>query len=81
MGYSSKEDLSSHLVDPEERENRNKILQEKGNLDDFEVKLKRRDGSEITVLETTSAVRNSKGEIVAYRGILKDIPAYKKMES
>lgn len=86
LGYSSKEDLLkedllSHFVDPEERENRNKILQEKGNLDDFEVKLKRRDGSEITVLEATSAVRNSKGEIVAYRGILRDITAYKKMES
>jgi len=86
LGYSSKEeilekDFLSHFYVPEERENRQKILQEKGALEDFEIKLKRKNGSEINVLETTSAVRNSKGEIIAYRGILRDITAYKKMEA
>lgn len=56
LGYSSREELIqkdflSHFSVPEERENREKILQERGSLEDFEAKLKRRDGSEITVLE------------------------------
>lgn len=56
LGYSSREELIqkdflSHFSVPEERENREKILQERGSLEDFEAELKRRDGSEITVLE------------------------------
>ncbi len=85
LGYSSKDellkkDLLSHYFKDEERETRQKILKEKGVLEDYEFHIKRKDGSEITVLETTHAVRNEKSEIIAYRGIMKDITAYKKME-
>lgn len=86
LGYSSKEELIEknyleHYAEPEERENRQKILEEKGYLEDFELKLKRKNGSEITVLETTSPVKDSDGKVLAYRGILRDITAYKKMEA
>ncbi len=86
LGYSSKEELLEksyldHYSVLEERETRKKILEEKDYLEDFELKMKKKNGSEITVLETTSAVRDSEGKVLAYRGILRDITAYKKMEA
>lgn len=86
LGYSSKEELLQksyleHCSTPEGIESRQRILEEKGHLEDFELKLRRKDGSEIIVLETTSPVKNSDGKILAYRGILRDITAYKKMEA
>jgi PAS domain S-box-containing protein len=45
-----------------------------------EITLRRRDGSEVTCLDTSRAVWNSAGEIVRYQGTLTDITERRRME-
>lgn len=86
FGYQSCEELLAAdithdlYVNPSERERALRILEEKGKIKDFEITLRRKDGSQIVVLETTTAVRNQEGEIVAYRGILRDVTEKKQLE-
>ena len=85
FGYESKEELmKTHVRDsylnPEERKRfQNEIAQE-GFTKDFEVKLKRKDGTPIDVLITASVRRGPSGEILGYEGIIKNISDRKKME-
>jgi PAS domain S-box-containing protein len=86
FGYSSRDELfkidicQEIYVNPEEREKFLNILNEKGFVKDYEVEMKRKDGTKLTVLSTTTAVRNEGGEIVAYRGIRRDITEHKRLE-
>jgi PAS domain S-box-containing protein len=86
FGYSSKEeflniDLAGDLyVDPEDRVKYRNDLERDGFVKDYEIDLKRKDGKKITVLSTSAAVRNEKGDIVAYRGIMRDRTEQKKLE-
>ena len=56
------------------------ILKEKGFVKDYEQHLKRKDGKRLTLLTTATAVRNKKGEIVAFRNIKHDITERKQAE-
>ncbi|MEW6376339.1 MAG: PAS domain S-box protein [Thermodesulfobacteriota bacterium] len=85
FGYESKEELMKTRVrdsylNPEERKRfQNEIAQE-GFTKDFEVKLKRKDGTPIDVLITANVRRNASGEIIGYEGIMKDITERKRAE-
>ncbi|HJZ12959.1 MAG TPA: PAS domain S-box protein, partial [Acidobacteriota bacterium] len=84
FGYSSKEEIlatsSSDLyVDPE-RGKYHHIMASQGYVKNFEVLLKRKGGQEITVLETTTAVLDGQGNIIAYRGIMRDVTHLKALE-
>lgn len=48
-------------------------IHEKGFVQDMELQLKRKDGQVLTVLRTANLVRDERGEIVAYRGIMHDV--------
>ncbi|MEJ2054504.1 MAG: ATP-binding protein [Calditrichaceae bacterium] len=67
-------------VDPEDRKKLQKILEEKGQVTAYEIVLKRKDGKRITVLETAKAVRDEKGAIIAYEGIMRDVTEQRQLE-
>jgi len=86
LGYSSKEELlqiditQDLYVHPSARKTFQKTLEETGYVKDFEVEFKKKDGTPVTVLLTSTAVRDQDGKITAYRGIMKDITDRKRLE-
>jgi PAS domain S-box-containing protein len=86
FGYSSKEellevDIARDLYEvPNQRERIKKELEEKGYVKDYEILYRKKNGSVITVLETVTAVRDSRGKIVAFRGIQRDVTDQRKLE-
>ncbi|HEX2868216.1 MAG TPA: PAS domain-containing sensor histidine kinase [Ignavibacteriales bacterium] len=87
FGYSSKEELlrediaSSFYSDPEARKKFQDKLEKDGYLKNYEISIRTRDGRKLTVLETSSAVKDKDGKIAAYRGILRDITFIKHTEA
>lgn len=78
LGYESKQDLvgrqyRSLLAAPEDRIHFLDKIREDGFIDDYEVVLKRRDGSTIFCLETAHARKDDSGGIIEIQGIVKDI--------
>jgi PAS domain S-box-containing protein len=62
---------------------RNKFRQEvgfKGFVRDYEIRVRRKDGTELDCLLTSVPWRSSDGKIIGYQGILRDITARKKIE-
>lgn len=86
FGYDSREELLGVDVardlykNPRDREKLTQLLAEHGKVKDFEVVLKRKDGRELTVLNSAWAVTDAEGNIMAYRGILRDITERKRLE-
>jgi len=86
FGFESKEELLSIdiattlYVNPRDRQRSLELLNKYDKIKDFELELKRKDGKHITVIETSSVIRNENGEITGYRGILRDITERKKLE-
>ncbi len=86
LGYSSFYELleadESRLIyaNPDERALVNQTLEERGYVIRAELQLKRKNGRILTVLETARAVRDEKGDIVEYEGIIEDITSRKHME-
>jgi PAS domain S-box-containing protein len=87
FGYSSlneimKIDISKDLIkNPADRLEYQKRIKENGFVKDYELLLKKKDGSEIMVLETSTAVYDAEKNIITYRGIMRDITEKKIMES
>src|SRR4030043_2014360 len=86
FGYSSKEeilqiDITRDLyANPGDREYFQQILAKQGYAKDYEVVFKRKDGEQLIVLLTTTAVHGENGNTIAYRGIIKDITKWKRLE-
>jgi len=86
FGYSSKDELmqvniaQDLFVDPEQREVYKKTLAESKHIKDYELILKRKDGQKVIVLETTTAVPDDHGNILAYRGIMREISGKPRVE-
>jgi two-component system NtrC family sensor kinase len=86
FGYASKEELLNIdiardlYVNPEDRKIYQRMLNEKGFGKDYQLEMKRKDGRKVTVLSTSLVVRDEKGSVTAYRGIIRDITEYKKLE-
>ena len=86
FGFASKEDLLA--VDardlykrPEDREELMRRLAAEGSVRDFELTLKNRKGKTIAALETSTAVRDEAGRVIAFRGILRDVTEERKLEN
>ena len=73
-------DIPDLYVDPRVREKAGKILEKQGALRDFEYELYRKDRTQITVRENCVAVRDEKGKVIMYYGIIKDITPQKEVE-
>ena len=86
LGYSSKEELlgidinRDIYINPEDRKIFQKMLNENGFVKDHEIEMKRKDEKKLTVLSTATAVKDEKGCIASYRGIMRDITEHKILE-
>jgi len=86
FGFTSKDELIQleNVVElyanPTERERVKIMLEKNGFVQDYEYVIKRKDGWYRNVLETSSAVLDEKGNIIAYRGIIRDITDQKRLE-
>jgi PAS domain S-box-containing protein len=57
-----------------------KLLQEHGSVKDFEFDIRRKDGEVRTVSESSTAVRDSSGNVIAYQGFLLDVSERRRAE-
>lgn len=86
FGYSSKEELlqiditRDLYVNPLDRKEFQRILGKQGFIKDYEIMFKRKDGQHLNVLITANAVTDKQDNIIAYRGIIKDITDRKRLE-
>ena len=84
-GYSSREelmnlDIAALYGNPADRERLKRLLSDHGSVADFEFEIRRKDHETRTVLESSSAVRDAAGTIIAYQGFLLDITERKRAE-
>jgi len=86
FGYESKVELlkvdiaRDVYIDPAARVRASKLLAEQGFLKDHIAHVRRKDGKELIVLETTTAMRDQNGVVVTYHGILRDITEQHRLE-
>ncbi len=86
FGYASKEELlnlditQDLYVYPEERVRFVDLVDRTGYAKDYEVHMKRKNGEMLTVLITSTAVRDAAGHLAAFRGIIRDVTEQKKLE-
>jgi PAS domain S-box-containing protein len=86
-GYDSPEEVIASLrdmarqvyVEPEQRKEFIRLMNENGAVQNFEYESFRKDGSKIWLSMTASAIREN-GEVVRYEGMTEDISERKKME-
>jgi PAS domain S-box-containing protein len=87
LGYSSQEELlhvdipSQVYASPAQRRQLEETLSAVGTMKTAEVVLRRKDGSLLPVLETGFAVRNERGEISQFRGVILDISEIKRVQA
>jgi len=85
-GYENRDELLNIDVgrtlyaNPADRERLLKILAEHGAVNDFEFEIRRRDGEVRTVSESSTAVRDSTGAVIAYQGFLLDVSDRRRAE-
>ncbi|MBA4417930.1 MAG: hypothetical protein C0392_08480 [Syntrophus sp. (in: bacteria)] len=80
-GYASPEEMITHItdigrqhyVDPEKRIEFRQTIEERGYVENFEHKIRRKDGSTIWVLINARAVRDEDGKALYYEGTHEDI--------
>jgi PAS domain S-box-containing protein len=85
LGYDSEGEMlsipaASYYADPERRRELLERLNNDGVVTDFEILLKRKDGSTVWVSESVRAVADGKGRFIYLDGIVEDITQRKKNE-
>ena len=85
FGYYSKEELQQVnleelYIDPEARQRSIEHLSQKGFLRDYELRLRRKDGSQATILATTTMAEDESGHVYALRGMLRDVTEQRALE-
>jgi two-component system cell cycle sensor histidine kinase/response regulator CckA len=86
FGYGSKEevlrlDLNAELWDDsQQRVELYRRIDEQGFVKDFEATMKRKDGRKLNVLETAVSVPDKQGNIVMYRGTIRDVTRQRLLE-
>src|SRR4030042_7163993 len=67
-------------VDPDEGSRFQQKIEQMGSLRDYEVKLRKKDGTKIDLLITATLRRDSHGSILGYQGIIRDITDLKRVQ-
>lgn len=85
FGYKSKEDfletnVKNHYLSPEDREDFRRTIEEKEAVRDYEITLKKKNGTLMKVSITANVMKDEKGEPIAYRGVIRDVTEHKKVE-
>jgi len=87
LGFDSVEDLKGAgstavlYVNPIDRERVFARLEAEGVVKNFEYRLRRKDGTEIVVLENSRAICDDEGKIAAHEGTITDITERKRAET
>src|SRR5215471_5578914 len=87
LGYQNREELlkldpaTQVYISTEQRDKIIKMLNEQGSVQNFEVSLRRRDGTLIHALENAFVVRDGQGKVLQYRGVLLDITDVKNFQA
>lgn len=85
FGYTSEEEIRNTSIpeniywDPKDRIQFQELIEQQGFVKDYEITLRRKDGSKVIVLETSMPIRDSKGTITGYRGFARDITEQKQL--
>ncbi|MBN2380673.1 PAS domain S-box protein [candidate division WOR-3 bacterium] len=85
LGYASKEEfkpvpLEDVYVNPEQREEFAKLMEQEDSVTGFEVQLRHKDGSTFWASMNATAIKDEKGKILYFDGILEDITERKQAE-
>jgi PAS domain S-box-containing protein len=86
LGYENHDELlrgdiyEKLYVNPADRERRQRLLNDYGEVVDFEFQFRRHDGEIRTAHESSFATRDETGAVVAYQGFLLDITEQKQAE-
>jgi len=85
LGYTKVEIMGMNFrelyVDPSNGKRFQQHIDQKGFVANFEVKLRKKDGTELDSLFTVSTKRADDGSIVGYQGFIRDITDQKKLEA
>ncbi|TET83507.1 MAG: PAS domain S-box protein, partial [Desulfobacteraceae bacterium] len=85
LGYTKVEITGMNFrelyVDPSNGERFQQQIDQKGSVANFEVKLRKKDGTELDSLFTVNTKRADDGSIVGYQGFIRDITGQKKLEA
>ena len=77
FGYPKDELIGMNIrklyVQPEDREAFQREIERKGSVRDYEMKLRKKDGTEMDCLVTSTARRAADGRVLGYQGIIRDI--------
>ncbi len=86
FGYASREELLSIDIErdlyvyPGEREQFIDVVRKANYAKDYPVHMKRKKGEKLSVLITSVPLRNERGEVIAFRGIIRDVTEQKRLE-
>jgi PAS domain S-box-containing protein len=86
LGYSKREELlvlnldSEICVDAQQRENFRREIEAHNYVRNFDVTLRRRDGTLLLAAESSFATRNNAGSIVRYQGFVLDVTEKRRAE-
>ncbi|HYA91466.1 MAG TPA: PAS domain S-box protein [Thermodesulfobacteriota bacterium] len=85
FGYDNKEELAKIKVaqtyfNPEDRSKFQEIMARQSYVKDLELELRRKDGSKIYALLSVTTRRDPEGNIIGYKGTIKDITDRKQAE-
>jgi len=84
FGYSREELIGMNIteiyINPADRGIFQQEIERKGSVKDYEVKLRKKDGTEMNCLFTTTMKRAKDGSVLRYQGIIRDVTARKKAE-
>jgi len=85
LGYDRVEDLiglslKTIYEHPEQRDVLLELLKKHGSVTDYEVQLRRRDGSTVMVSTSTAYWRDKAGKVIGVEGVVRNITARKKAE-
>jgi len=86
LGYSSREELLAVDIErdlylsPQQRAEGLRHMNDRDYIHNFEVTLRRKDGTPVHVLESSFAIRDSKGAVAYYQGFLLDVTEKKRAE-
>ena len=73
-------DIRELYLDPADRPRFQKEIEKKGFVKDYEIKFRKRDGTEVDCLLTSSVHFGKDGSIAGYRGIVRDLTARKALQ-
>ena len=85
-GYENRDELLGLEIgqklysNPAEYERLRRLLHEHGSVNDFEFDIRRKDGETRTVSESSTAVRDAGGNVIAYQGFLLDVSERRRAE-